>query len=145
MSLLLLKAQGKGGGKRAPATSSDDPKDFLKNDLADLLAKPAAKAAAKPAAAAKGLANQNFVALLALLKEHGAGAKFGPHNVSPGDEIAFSAGEFAGSGLVSAAGEHGATVADKTDREHRVHWHEVTGHKPAAGSKGKKKGGADGV
>lgn len=90
----------------------------------------------KPAekAAPVDLANPNFVGLLSLLKTCAAGGEFGAHNVAEGDKVAFSAGEFSGSGEVAAAGEHGPTVKDGTGREHRVHWHEVTGHEP-----GKKK------
>jgi hypothetical protein len=56
---------------------------------------------------------------------------FGPHNVEAGHHVAFHAGEFKGAGKVTAAGEDGCTVADKSGREHRVHWHEVKGHHDA--------------
>lgn len=108
----------------------------------------AAQPSAKPAEPAKAapvstpeenapqvdLANPNFVGLLALLKTCAAGGEFGAHNVAEGDNVAFNAGAFNGSGEVAAAGEHGPTVKDETGREHRVHWHEVTAHTP-----GKKK------
>lgn len=55
---------------------------------------------------------------------------FGPHNVEEGHHIAFKAGEFMGKGKVAAKGDDGCTVADKTGREHRIHWSEVTGHHP---------------
>lgn len=57
---------------------------------------------------------------------------FGPHNVEVGHHVAFRAGEFRGAGKVASAGDDGCTVADKTGREHRVHWSEVTGHNPGA-------------
>jgi hypothetical protein len=57
---------------------------------------------------------------------------FGPHNVEAGHHVAFHAGEFKGAGKVTAAGEDGCTVADKSGREHRVHWHEVKGHHDGA-------------
>lgn len=56
------------------------------------------------------------------------GDGFGPHNVEEGHHVAFTAGAFKGRGKVAAAGEDGCTVCDETGREHRVHWHEVTGH-----------------
>ncbi|MBN3839220.1 hypothetical protein [Burkholderia sp. Ac-20349] len=64
----------------------------------------------------------------------GGGQKdgFGPHNVEPGHHVAFAAGDFNGAGKVTASGEDGCTVADKTGREHRVHWHEVQGHHAGA-------------
>lgn len=64
------------------------------------------------------------------------GAQYGPHNVEPGHHIAFAAGEFKGAGKVTASGEDGCTAKDKTGREHRVHWHEVTGHNDAAAGAG---------
>lgn len=78
------------------------------------------------------LSHPNFVGLLSLLKEYKGGGQFGAHNVAEGDDVAFAAGEFKGSGKVAAVGKHGVTVQDASSREHRVHWHEVTGHKPAA-------------
>ncbi|MCE3605753.1 hypothetical protein LXA47_19395 [Massilia sp. P8910] len=95
-------------------------------------AKPAPKA--KPGAApVADLESPDFRGLLALIKKFKGGAEFGAHNVQEGDQIAFSAGQFDGTGKVLASGEHGATVADGASREHRVHWHEVTGHKPGKG------------
>lgn len=64
--------------------------------------------------------------------EDGVPDGFGPHNVEVGHHVAFKAGEFSGSGKVNAAGDDGCTVSDKTGREHRVHWSEVTGHHPGA-------------
>jgi len=114
-----------------PSAKKKAADDFHKNLKAQLgQDKPAAK---QPQV---DLSHPNFVGLLALLKTCAAGGEFGPHNVSEGDNVAFTAGAFNGSGEVSAAGEHGATVADDTGREHRVHWHEVTAHTP-----GKKKAG----
>jgi predicted ABC-type ATPase len=66
---------------------------------------------------------------------HGSAHGYGTHNIEHGDTVHFQAGEFKGSGRVVAAGEHGATVHDSTGREHRVHWHEVTGFKPKEGTK----------
>lgn len=62
----------------------------------------------------------------------GEQGEFGPHNVEAGHHVAFHAGEFKGAGKVTAAGEDGCTVADKSGREHRVHWHEVKGHHDGA-------------
>ena len=101
-------------------------------------AEPKAKPAKEPAKAdpkQADLANPNFVGLLSLLKTCAAGGEFGKHNVGEGDTVAFSAGAFDGSGEVTAAGEHGPTVKDATGREHRVHWHEVTGHTPGKKAK----------
>jgi hypothetical protein len=58
----------------------------------------------------------------------GLGEGYGPHNVEEGHHVAFTAGSFKGRGRVCAAGDDGCTVSDETGREHRVHWHEVTGH-----------------
>lgn len=81
--------------------------------------------------------NPAFVGLLALLQERGIGPQsYGKHNVHPGHEVEFSAGEFKGRGEVAAAGEHGAVVKDASGREHRVHWPEVTSAKAKA-AKGK--------
>jgi predicted kinase len=59
--------------------------------------------------------------------------QFGAHNVKPGDGVKFNAGSFSGQGRVTAAGEHGAHVADESGREHQVHWHEVHAHEPQGG------------
>lgn len=64
------------------------------------------------------------------------GAKFGQHNVEAGHHVAFQAGEFKGAGKVSATGADGCTVSDGTGREHRIGWHEVTGHHDAAAAAG---------
>lgn len=61
---------------------------------------------------------------------------YGPHNVEAGHHVAFSAGEFNGAGKVTATGDDGCTVQDKTGREHRVHWHEVKGHNDGAAKAG---------
>ncbi|HEX7642000.1 MAG TPA: hypothetical protein VF472_07275 [Burkholderiaceae bacterium] len=86
----------------------------------------------------------HFSHLLAMLAERHPGGDFGPHNVEEGHHVAFAAGTFVGAGKVSAVGRDGVTVADERQREHRVHWREVTGHfappkatrkaKPAAGA-----------
>jgi len=152
---MIMKALPKGEPAKKPAEKpfkSEDHKDHLRADLADLMAekKPAPKPAAKPkdkpaepAPPAKpDLAQPQFVDLLALLKEYKAGGQFGPGSVAEGDSIAFKAGEYSGSGQVLAAGAHGVTVQDKTAREHRIHWHEVTGHEPGKGGKKKAKDAA---
>lgn len=77
---------------------------------------------------ASTLDRPHFVGLLALLKGVAAGGTFGKHNVNAGDTVTFAAGDFAGSGQVTATGEHGATVLDRSGREHRVHWYEITAH-----------------
>jgi hypothetical protein len=119
---MLFKALPKPGDKKKPAAK----------------AAPSAKPTSKPDPKQVDLASPNFVGLLALLKQCAAGGEFGKHNVGEGDTVAFNAGAFAGSGEVIAAGEHGPTVKDDTGREHRVHWHEVTGHQPGKKKEGKK-------
>lgn len=77
----------------------------------------------------------HFSELLSLLSERGAGGgDFGAHNVGVGHHVAFAAGSFSGAGKVSAVGRDGVHVTDSTNREHRVHWREITGHYPGAGS-----------
>lgn len=148
MRAIFFKAQPvKAPAKKAEKVNPDAHKDYLKDDLADLIEKPKAATKGKTVADAKAesdaktnpLAHPNFVGLLALLKDFKAGGNFGPNNVAEGDQLAFSAGEFKGAGIVSARGKRGAVVKDKTDREHRIHWHEVTGHQPAANGKKKAK------
>lgn len=73
-----------------------------------------------------------FAGLLAMLAAHNPENKFGPHNVEKGHTVAFKAGAFVGAGKVAATGKDGLTVQDDDARDHRVHWHEVTG---CAGSK----------
>jgi hypothetical protein len=89
--------------------------------------KPTKKDEAKAEPKLGELGNPSFVALLSLLQQHDASCQFGQHNVEPGHHVAFEAGAFQGAGEVTATGEHGATVKDTSGREHRVHWHEVTG------------------
>lgn len=60
------------------------------------------------------------------------GAEYGPDTVQVGAHVAFAAGEFKSAGEVTAAGEDGCTVKDRTGREHRVRWEEVTGMQDAA-------------
>lgn len=68
--------------------------------------------------------------------EAGAMAGYGTHNLGPGDEISFEAGDFKGEGKIVASGRKGATVTDKSGRQHKVDWTEVRGHKkPDAGAK----------
>lgn len=71
-----------------------------------------------------------FADLHALLNEHRGSGDFGQHNVKNGHHIAFKAGKFVGSGKVTATGQDGVHVRDSENREHRIHWHEVTGHYP---------------
>lgn len=66
------------------------------------------------------------------------GAQYGAHNVEPGHHIAFQAGDFKGAGKVTAVGEDGATAQDQKGRDHRIHWHEITGHNDAAADAGAK-------
>lgn len=54
-------------------------------------------------------------------------SSYGHHNMSEGDSISFKAGDFTGSGKVKLVGQDGATVTDKSGRDHQVHWHEVVG------------------
>ena len=79
-----------------------------------------------------------FAGVLAMLAEHRPGAQFGPHNVEKGAQVAFRAGTFVGAGKAVAVGKDGLTVQDDEARDHRVHWHEVTGH---AGAKKQDKDG----
>ena len=62
----------------------------------------------------------------------GQGGEFGPDSVNAGNYVAFTAGDFQGAGKVSAVGDDGCTVTDKSGRAHRVHWNEITGNHPAA-------------
>jgi hypothetical protein len=66
--------------------------------------------------------------LLGLLANHKAGGEFDADTVLVGHHVAFKAGDFAGSGKVTATGRDGLCVTDSARREHRVHWREVTGH-----------------
>lgn len=70
----------------------------------------------------------HFHDLLWLLASHKAGGDFGPKTVEAGHHVAFKAGDFSGSGKVTATGRDGLCVTDSSRREHRVHWREVTGH-----------------
>jgi hypothetical protein len=70
----------------------------------------------------------HFSGLLGLLSEHKAGGNFGPDVVDVDHHVAFKAGDFTGSGKVTATGRDGLCVTDSSQREHRVHWREVTGH-----------------
>ena len=90
--------------------------------------------AKKPTPAMSG----KFAGLLAILAQHNPDCKFGPDDVKEGDTVTFKAGTFTGSGKVTAAGKHGATVEDSDARPHSVRWHEVTGHVDPKGKKGKK-------
>lgn len=101
--------------------------------------KPAAKPAeAQPSAAAEHAGK--YAGLLAVLADHNPESKFGPDTVEPGHDVTFKAGTFIGAGKVSAVGKHGVTVEDEDARQHRIHWHEITGH-VGGERKGKKSGG----
>lgn len=107
-------------------------------------AKPASEKPAKQEPSAKGQGSaaapaklDHFAELLGMLAEHRSGGDFGPHNVEAGHHVAFKAGALAGSGQVAATGRDGLTVRDSTNREHRVHWREVTGHFAPEKRKGK--------
>ncbi len=78
-----------------------------------------------------------FAGLLSILAEHNPDCKFGPDDIDPDATVSFKAGTFVGSGRVTSKGRHGVTVEDDDARTHSVHWHEITGHKPAENSKGK--------
>ena len=68
-------------------------------------------------------------------QEAGAAAGYGTHNLQPGDNISFRNGEHEGQGTIHTVGEHGAVVHDAAGGEHRVLHHQITGHKPAEGTK----------
>lgn len=65
----------------------------------------------------------------------GSGEGYGTHNLQSGDSVSFKMGEISGHGDITATGKHGATVKDSSGREHQVHWHEISGHKSAEGTK----------
>lgn len=69
-----------------------------------------------------------FADLHSLLHEQRGTGEFGDHNVKVGHHVAFKAGSYSGAGKVTASGKDGLHVEDSSKREHRVHWHEVTGH-----------------
>lgn len=98
------------------------------------LKKPAKPKAEKGAAQGKDAA---FAGLLALVAEHNAAGEFGPDSVEEGHHVTFKAGAFVGSGKVATTGEDGLTVTDPDGRDHRVHWHEVTGHRTSKGGNAK--------
>jgi hypothetical protein len=85
------------------------------------------KKPAKPAGA-KAPDTSHYAGLLGILSDHKPESKFGPDTVQKGHKVAFKAGTFVGGGKVSSTGKDGLTVQDDDAREHRVHWHEVTGH-----------------
>lgn len=72
----------------------------------------------------------------------GAAEGYGTHNLQSGDGVSFKMGDVAGNGKVASTGEHGATVKDGSGRMHRVHWHEITDHKPAKDAQSDKSTGA---
>lgn len=65
----------------------------------------------------------------------GAAHGYGTHNLQAGDHVSFKNGEHEGDGKIHTIGEHGAVVHDAAGGEHRVLHHQITGHKPAAGTK----------
>jgi hypothetical protein len=69
-----------------------------------------------------------FKDLLARLAEHNLGGAKNETTVKKGHHISFKAGDFCGEGKVTSTGKDGCTCQDSTGRDHRVHWHEVTGH-----------------
>lgn len=88
-----------------------------------------AKEKAKPDEAEQGDGDiSHFHHLLGVLSTHRAGGDFGQHNVEPGHHVAFKAGSFSGSGKVCTTGRDGLTVLDDGNREHRIHYREITGH-----------------
>lgn len=69
-----------------------------------------------------------FKDLLARLAEHNPGGAKNEQTVKKGHHVSFKAGSFTGEGKVKSTGKDGLTCEDDCGREHRVHWHEVTGH-----------------
>lgn len=66
----------------------------------------------------------------------GARRGYGTHNLSIGGQVSFKMGTLAGDGkIVGMHGDDGAHVEDSAGRQHKVLWHEITGHKPAPGNK----------
>lgn len=57
----------------------------------------------------------------------GSGSEYNAESVPVGSHVAFAAGAFMGAGEVTAVGDDGATVKDKSGREHRIRWDEITG------------------
>lgn len=73
--------------------------------------------------------------------EAGGEHPHGAPSAKPGDTVSFDAGDFKGTGKVTAAGKDGAVVVDSSGREHNVHWNEIKGSERAApenGGEGKK-------
>ena len=68
-------------------------------------------------------------------QDAGAAAGYGTHNLQAGDRVSFKNGEHEGEGAIHTVGEHGAVVHDAKGGEHRVLHHQITGHKPAEGTK----------
>ena len=69
-----------------------------------------------------------FKDLLARLAEHNPGGAKNEQTVKKGHHVSFKAGAFCGEGKVTATGKDGCNVQDESGRDHRIHWHEVTGH-----------------
>lgn len=65
--------------------------------------------------------------------KRGSKAGYGTHNLQAGDKVSFAMGDVSGKGKIVATGKHGATVVDGKGRQHRVHWHEISGHEAAPG------------
>lgn len=69
-----------------------------------------------------------FAELLAILAQHNPAGDHSEKTVKKGHHVTFKAGSFVGSGKVKSTGADGMTCEDDDGRDHRVHWHEVTGH-----------------
>lgn len=69
-----------------------------------------------------------FKDLLARLAEHNPSGVKNEQTVKNGHHVTFKAGSFTGEGKVKATGKDGLTCEDDCGRDHRVHWHEITGH-----------------
>lgn len=69
-----------------------------------------------------------FADLLAILAQHNPAGDHSEKTVKKGHHVTFKAGDFTGSGKVKSTGKDGLNCEDESGRDHRVHWHEVTGH-----------------
>jgi hypothetical protein len=89
------------------------------------------KPSRKPAAAKKPEGEPTkgpFRDLLARLAEHNPGGAKNEQTVKKGHHVSFKAGSFCGEGKVKSTGADGVVCEDESGRDHRVHWHEITGH-----------------
>jgi hypothetical protein len=69
-----------------------------------------------------------FADLMARVAEHNPHGDHSEKTVKKGHHVTFKAGSFEGSGKVKTTGKDGLTCEDDAGRDHRIHWHEVTGH-----------------